>query len=192
MRIAGIDPGGTTGLVIVEEPMKIIAFHEEKKMDNILSWLTQQQPDEVVCEEYQIYPDKAKAQSWKNPPSPQVIGAVKVWCNIAGVPFVSQGAAQRKRITHNILKTANLFTPGQTHITDALCHALYRLWFAHGYYKDPAVTELFASALKPAEEIISPLKKSEVIKRMAQVKKGLYAWKHADRAKQREQDEKTK
>lgn len=76
-----------------------------------------------VSETYQFTPGKSPA-----PWSLETIGLIRYWANYYNIPLMEQMPSEAKSlITNEVLKRAELWTPGQQHACDAARHALYYL-----------------------------------------------------------------
>ena len=128
----GIDPGETTGLVVVTKQAKIFehtSLKGWKGIDLIIgskahtSFL-----EAVVIEAFRLYPGKAKAQSYSNIPTAEIIGVCKYLCELHGVPVYMQGADKKKHFSDERLKRLG-YKVNNIHERDALRHVLYHLQF---------------------------------------------------------------
>ena len=97
----------------------------------------------VVCEDYRLYASASNAQINSNLETPQIIGAIKWYCHMIGVPITMQMAAEVKdRWSDDVLRAKHLLThdrkTGQAfvgnlsvnnHSLDAVRHCLHYLTF---------------------------------------------------------------
>lgn len=135
----GIDPGGTTGIAVVEvstnhdgSVFTCIAALEAKGIPEVLDALNGYRPQHIVLELFTLYPWLAQSMSWNQMHPSQVIGAVKGWCyNQKEAPvLVEQPASVRKGIKAPMLKALGCgrIVRGKDHAKDALRHALWYCW----------------------------------------------------------------
>lgn len=128
MIVIALDPGGTTGGVVVQRPWTVISAAQIPTTADLTSWLDAMVPDIVVAESFKLYPWKAKSLSYSEMPSAEVLGVIKLWCQNNNVELVLQPAAAMKTISNNMLKECGLWdsTRGMPHARDAARHVL--LW----------------------------------------------------------------
>lgn len=151
MIIAAFDPGETTGLAIVEGPCTGVVLAQDSDIDTLWFLLTEttrklENPldlREIVIEDFRLYPGAIRNQGFSRPASPEMIGRLAEKIKEIDASIVFQAPSMRMRITDQVLKASGLYTKGIPHANDALRHALYRLWFGHGYQYAPKVQDLF-------------------------------------------------
>ena len=155
LKIIAIDPSGnhdsekegmgTTGLAYDNE-INEISLHEIKASDYpntceywfaVTDFLFQNNPQVVVIEGYKLYNHKgmsAQTQANSTLMTSQLIGAVRMWCHLRGVPCHIQYAADVKtRWSDKVLQAKgyldekNRFNgePTNAHKRDALRHLLH-------------------------------------------------------------------
>lgn len=158
MRIAGVDPGGTTGMVLIElfprdEPRDFICYEAKQVSDisGLLRTLGEWNPDIIVIEQFNLYPWKAKSLSWSDMTPSQVIGAVKAWCVDKNVQLVEQPAAMRKqgRLYSQQLERSPLFK-ARPHAKDALRHAI---WYVVNHYPKIVLHKFKKEVIDRAEDM---------------------------------------
>jgi hypothetical protein len=146
MIIIGIDPGHTTGYVVIEDQdespgfsiveVKQISWDERFSIaDKLLAPYDQSvgpvgpTPPEarVVCESFNLYPTMAAGQAHirSSFPSVEVIGIVSYSCHLYHIRFSQQPPSVRSRV--QVLPDHKDLLRGQPHATDAYRHARYYL-----------------------------------------------------------------
>jgi hypothetical protein len=135
MLIAAFDPGGTTGIAVVDtDNMASIVTHEFQ-WDDVCSFLDGLQaydmPDVFVYETFTITEGTAKLSPTTAPMD--VIGALKYVANRQSIEIVGQRPYDAKHFaTDTRLKAYGWYTKGKGHVNDASRHLF--LWCAkHNY-----------------------------------------------------------
>lgn len=106
MKLLAFDPGGTTGFAEMQRRSGVSLSEWEKLQvgyrtdckdnpDQIVELLMYKKPDIIVCEQFRLYPWKAKAQAWSQLTESQIIGAVKCYAKIYNVPCYMQTTGER-------------------------------------------------------------------------------------------------
>lgn len=135
MILVAFDPGKTTGMAVIEDSQPILAGDlkwETPQFQDELKRLEEIQLELVVIENYRIRPPSAQKerakkfdQYWSDITPAQVIGALKFWAAINGLPVVMQEPSIKpiayRLINYNQTKS---HTP---HFIDATAHGVY--WF---------------------------------------------------------------
>lgn len=94
--------------------------------DGVITLMTRNAIDELVIEEWVLYPEERTNQTWKPMLTSQLIGALKHIAHMFRVPVVEQGAAIKKP-TRKQLPARGIEQQGQTiHARDAELHLWYR------------------------------------------------------------------
>ena len=137
MRIAGIDPGGTTGAAVLETPAKVVLLIQHKDLHTVLQRIFDTEPDEIVVEKFIVYPTAGRYMGWSRTPA-ELVGIIKAEAAQRDIPVVEQAPSQ-KHGALQLLKPLGLDQKGKPHATDALAHALYRSLYGHGFERDPEV-----------------------------------------------------
>ena len=121
MTIA-LDPGVTTGIagyiggVINTGELKVTHKY-------LYEYLRRTSPSEIVYESF-VYQRRNKVELYPV----EVIGVIKLYCQMYNVPLYVQSASQAKNfITDDKIKKMGLWVKGQVHGMDALRHLLYHL-----------------------------------------------------------------
>jgi hypothetical protein len=138
MRVLSVDPGETTGFVIVDvntEPLFTGVYGGEwKGLDDLYYLVTHRNMvvgvDVVVIEKYVVYPNRLKTHIGDSLLTAQMIGAVKYVCQAHDInEVIEQPASMAKQRWPNrrIRKYFNLPRGWSRHIIDALRHFLTAL-----------------------------------------------------------------
>jgi|SRR5579875_680483 len=133
MYCVALDPGGTTGLCIVENtdyPWSLKAMqigpHEHHK--GLLKLLTLWKPDLIICESFE---NRSHDAAWLV--SAEYIGVVKAAVGMCGSKLVLQNASTGKAFwTDEKLRQVGLYIPKWRHARDACRHYLYWRTFKVG------------------------------------------------------------
>jgi hypothetical protein len=147
MIIVGIDPGGTTGIAVIDTESYEVELSEMgpgKHHRKLYNFLRQgAQPDVIACEQfdYRIKKSKGTEMPGINLISKEYIGVVELYaqtCSLATLVMQSssQGGGGYKHSgfwKNDKLKAIGLYKApeGRQHMADALRHALYWLSFTH-------------------------------------------------------------
>ncbi len=137
MRVIGIDPGKTTGIMSVSvdegnltsvEPLEVDHMGLGHYMETVYGqWRVNGAKPTIVIESFTI--TQATAKNSQAPWSLEGIGIVRFFADKAGLPLVFQTPAQAKRLaTDEILKAAGMHFPSKGgHQNDAARHCCYYL-----------------------------------------------------------------
>jgi hypothetical protein len=101
------------------------------------------QPNIVVCESFKLFAHKAKAQSFSQMETPQLIGYIRMACWKRKIDVVFQQPSDKIRVSDPILVRMGVFElkgknhyclgkPTNLHIRDAIRHGIY----FHKYKKE--------------------------------------------------------
>jgi hypothetical protein len=127
MRIVALDPGGTTG-VVAYEPGKDLRTEHLASAIEVWAYLNKLYPTRVVFERF-AYQRRDKVDLTPV----EVIGVIKLWCDINDVPYTIQTPSQAKNLwTDGKLKQLGLWEPGKNHAMDAVRHLMYYLIVTKG------------------------------------------------------------
>lgn len=154
VRIVGIDPGGTTGFVLVEidwEKEKLVVVESQQlgphpHHDELYEVLTLANPEVIVCESFE-YRNVARAGLVLD--SVEYIGVTKLYEQVyseGGVQLVFQTAALGKvqhgrgLVKPDNIRKLGLWSVSSVHAIDALGHVLYYL--ITKYKSEPLVLQL--------------------------------------------------
>lgn len=126
MKIMGVDPGKTTGIAVIniDENKKFSVGYFEESKDMTLLEINHiiGQCDIIVCEDFVVDPRKDFGGDRMS--APQVIGALKVQCQLQQKPLVLQSRTT-KPVGYGL--SGQKYTAGKKgmHNQDALAHAVY-------------------------------------------------------------------
>ena len=144
-KIIALDPGGTTGIAMVElrDTVKV-----ELGFDQPEPWLPQFKVEQLGPGEHHIeledflekhlmgvdrkfvvierFDYRNTSRSRVRLDSREYIGTVKGWCRRRGIPLFMQTAAQAKGfVPDQALKDANLYTKAFRHANDGMRHLIF-------------------------------------------------------------------
>lgn len=98
---------------------------EDTRPDGLYRLLEECDTDQVVVEEFRLYPWKMEQQGMKEMKTSEVIGVAKYICSNRGLALVQQ-PANIKVPTRAIMKTLGLDNPGRNmHMRDAVEHGYH-------------------------------------------------------------------
>lgn len=129
MTVVALDPGGTTGVAILDYK-QVHQFQVEtsspRELVTIWENLNIAGPEEVVIERFQFRYGGGRSKVVLTPV--EVIGVVKLYCAMKKIRLYEQTPAQAKKlITDDKIRKLGLWVPGQPHAMDATRHLLYHL-----------------------------------------------------------------
>lgn len=133
-KLVALDPGKTVGwaefingrLHCVQE----VYLGDEPKYALLIKQMELAKPDVVVCEDYKIYSWKAASHSWESLYTPQLIGAIRLYCEQAQLWLHLQMANTAKGFCKNKkLREWGYYEKGLKHGRDAIRHGCYWLLF---------------------------------------------------------------
>lgn len=126
-RILGVDPGGTTGVVLArltdKHPVRVDTTFEDKNFLHLCGFLEEVIPhmDLVVCERFVPRATRFVADA---PSACEPIGVIKYLTALNGTKLVLPIPSARKQITDDTMGEANYWITGQEHSRQALKHVL--------------------------------------------------------------------
>ncbi|NIW13752.1 MAG: hypothetical protein GWN31_07450 [Candidatus Thorarchaeota archaeon] len=136
MKILAFDPGGTTGVVLLDTTSPKIfnaplTFPQELYQflgDSVVPGCV----DHIVIEQFRLYSYKAQSKSWSDFPEIRAQGAIEYAAYQAGIVYTLQPPSTAKQaIQDGLLKEYGFYKGYAAHERDALRHALtYLLRFA--------------------------------------------------------------
>ena len=147
MRIACIDPGGTTGIaVFVVEPGDVrlehtLATKSYAQIFRFLTSLIKNELDHIVCEQFRLLPSHAADLSYSTFPSSEVIGILKLLNELLEIPITFQNPGDRSFFDDISKLKALGYYDSNVHIRDAIMHGLAFL------SKDPKLEQYFVNKL---------------------------------------------
>jgi len=115
VKIVAVDPGGTTGLCLVNESGEILDSAEIKPLADVMKWLRESSPDHLVVEDF----FGGVMRNYKDPV--MVIGIAHLFSQETNTPITMQSPAILPKWTKKVASV-----PGR-HIRSALSHALHFL-----------------------------------------------------------------
>ncbi len=131
--VLGIDPGNTTGIAIIRyENGSFNLQRSEIIRDHLNMWhlLYEINIDRIVMESFHLYENRARAQVNSSFYTVEVIGIVKLWCQIHDCPLKLQTAQYGKSVWDDKhLKKFGLWPtgPNARHERDAIRHVATNL-----------------------------------------------------------------
>jgi len=123
MRILAIDPGGTTGLVVLNDTRILWYGQRRLTLGAMYHVLQRMKPDQVVCEDFRIYPSHAATFTWARLFTVRLIGVIELYCEQTATPITLQMAATAKQF----IAARNINIRGE-HARSAAQHGLYFLY----------------------------------------------------------------
>ncbi len=119
----GIDPGGTTGVCIVEGGWEFGQISGEAHHKALFDLLVERQPSIVICEHFTYRRDQRTNLDLR---AREYIGVAALYCQITDTELVMQMPAHAKGLIDNKkAKILNIYKPGKPHATDAARHVMY-------------------------------------------------------------------
>jgi len=154
VRVLGIDPGGTTGLAVIDSDTRSLHVRELDFVETI-DWLYMaihaelSRIDRVAIERYVITGRTAKLS--RQTEALEVIGWTRGLCQICEIPITLQEPSAAKTAWSNErLRAAGLWTPAKDHAQDATRHAAFLLQ-NHGIVLKHAGTTASADETEDAD-----------------------------------------
>jgi hypothetical protein len=89
--------------------------------------MTQNKVDELIIEEYVLYPNEMANQTWSDLRTPQLIGALKHIAYMFRIPYVMQGAAIKTPTRAQCKRRGIRLEGASIHARDAELHLYYRI-----------------------------------------------------------------
>lgn len=133
MRVLGVDPGGTTGLAVVDTDRRKIHLSESDPRATVAklyeSVCRSPDFDLIAVERFIITPRTAKIT--RQPDAMEIIGAIKAFAQVARrpTPVIMQDPGSAKTAWDNErLKVHGIYgPPSMGHARDAMRHALFAI-----------------------------------------------------------------
>lgn len=132
LSVVGLDPGNTTGWSLFRdgELVECGQVHFEKTAGIIDLLYSFDKIDQLVVEEYRIYPNRAKQHVNNSLFTPRVIGGIEAFAYMRNIPLKFQPASLGKsHFTDARLKSLGLYQKGRRHANDAIRHVAHWLIF---------------------------------------------------------------
>lgn len=143
VKILAFDPGESTGWCYQDARGKVCGGTARKSHMEVWKLIVAANPDIVVLESFKLYPNKAQSLSWNSFYPCEVIGVIKVTCDLLGIPWVEQAPSVKKyfggfpkdwETIAYLPVELELFSKGVTeHTKDAYMH--YRYFLRNGLKK---------------------------------------------------------
>lgn len=95
--------------------------------DRVIVLMTENKVEELIIEEYVLYPDEYQAQTWSDLKTPQLIGALRHISHMFRIPVVMQGAAVKTPTRAQMKRRGFRHTGTSIHARDAELHLYYRI-----------------------------------------------------------------
>lgn len=131
MTVVALDPGGTTGVAVLDSPVPEIHRDQvdtssPRGLADIWDILNIAGPEEIVMERFQFRYGGGRSKVVLTPV--EVVGVVKLYCAMKNIALYLQTPAQAKKlITDDKIRKLDLWIPGHPHAMDATRHLLYHL-----------------------------------------------------------------
>ena len=90
------DPGESTGWCYRDESGRVYGGTCKKKHAEVAERITVLQPDIVVFERFNLYPQMAKSLSWNSFYPCEVIGVIRYLCDKLGICYIEQAPSVKK------------------------------------------------------------------------------------------------
>ncbi len=134
-RILAIDPGdkhvgwayAPRGFLLGVAAVQTGEWRPGEAVNAVVHMMTKDMVAELVVEEFVLYEDKAREQSWSKLQTPQLIGALKVIAYFFRIPVVEQPAYIKKPTRAQMRGRGIRVSRGSIHAKDAELHLVHRL-----------------------------------------------------------------
>lgn len=146
--LVAIDPGRTIGVAVAKVTDRVVISYSQFEFQPATLWsrLSEWNPSMIICESFR-YRQRATGADLT---AVEVIGIVRLWCDLQGVSLLFQTPAQGKSYwSDDKLRQLDLYERGLPHGRDACRHLLYWLHFGSGYLE-------VEGAVVPGEERLPP------------------------------------
>ena len=139
--VLAFDPGFTTGVAVarlhptefIPVLLREVGWHERLGDLMVLFSQFEGMVETVVCEDFALYPSKAKEQIRSRFPSVQVIGNLQMLCELFSLPLVMQSPSVKAHALLLPEHRALLKKAKSEHVNDAYKHLRY--WFSTEWLK---------------------------------------------------------
>lgn len=131
VRLVAIDPGEHIGFAFfIDDFLKTSGMFRNKHdaIEVLFNMITEFAPDELIVEDYRLYPWKAMEQSWSQLDTPRLIGIIEHWAWKNELPLILQPATAKQAFPDARLEKMDMYVPNN-HTRDAIRHGLYRIRF---------------------------------------------------------------
>ena len=132
MKAVAFDPGGTTGVATLhlhDDGIIKTDGWQVKTTFEVYSLLESAKWDQVIYESFRY-----ERRGNVNLKPVEVIGVIKLACEMKGLPLVPQTPSTGKGWWYKKLETVGLWTPKMPHANDAMAHLLH--WFTFTFGND--------------------------------------------------------
>ncbi len=96
MKILVFDPGESTGWCCRLDDGEVEGGTAPKHHKNVAELISRYQPDIVVMERFNLYPQMARSLAWNSFYPCEVIGVIRYMCDIMNIPLVEQAPSIKK------------------------------------------------------------------------------------------------
>lgn len=135
----GVDPGGTTGWVLLGGPIYVLRYGEAKSAEEVVQVVSE--ANVVVLETFRPRPSKAGGIAGRRVRSAEVAGQVEARANELGVKvYYQEPSTVKPFFSDALLRHLGVYLKGR-HARDALRHALYWYWFVYGAQREEVVRQ---------------------------------------------------
>lgn len=167
MKLLSFDPSGnfhegkgTTGWALFEDgELADFGVIDSKKFENQMDYwwehqklIQQLRPDICLIESYKLFEHKAKSQSWSAMETPQLIGAMMLYCYQWDIPVIFQDPQQKQGVNdERLVKLGYLEKKGKKyyclgrstvlHSRDAIRHGIFYYRYGKGKRSETIVNE---------------------------------------------------
>lgn len=119
-RILSIDPGESSGICFFKSPTDFKTKIIYKDFIKISEEIKKVKPDILIYERFTLYPSQAKALIYNEMYTSQVIGVIRLTCEIMGIDPVVQAAVDKNYVVY-----PSDYNFSSEHEKDAYGHAWY-------------------------------------------------------------------
>lgn len=135
-KLVAIDPGPHLGFAFLKgENLHLSGMlnYTYENLEYLLDLILSFEPDEIVIEDFQLFPWKATAQSWSKMETPRIIGSLEYWAYKHEIPVVYQPPSSKQAFPDARLKKMGVYVSND-HARDAVRHGLYRIRNKEGHH----------------------------------------------------------
>ena len=129
--LVAIDPGPHLGFAFFKGKnlhLSGMVNYSYESLEYLLGIISSFEPEELVIEDFYLFPSKALAQSWSKMQTPRIIGSLEYWAWKQGLPVIYQPPANKQAFPDERLKELGVYVQND-HARDAIRHGLYRLHY---------------------------------------------------------------
>lgn len=128
-KVVAIDPGPHLGFAFLKGQnlhLSGVLHYDYGNLEYLFDLITSFRPDELVIEDFLLFPNKAMAQSWSKMETPRIIGSLEYWAWKQEIPIIYQPPASKQAFPDERLKRMGVYVQN-IHARDAVRHGLYRI-----------------------------------------------------------------